>query len=169
MKSNLLMNFNVDRSSGTLMVTREFNAPVENVWAAWTQSELLDQWWAPKPWKARTKTMDFREGGYWLYAMVGPDGTEHWGRNDYESITPLKSFTARDSFCDENGKINTELPGAFWKNTFRESSGITTVTILSKYDSPEDLEKVLEMGMQEGFTAALSNLDELLKETISAA
>lgn len=63
-----------DAANKKLIVVREFDAPLAEVWKAWTDSSILDQWWAPKPWKAKTKTMDFREGGTWLYSMVGPDG-----------------------------------------------------------------------------------------------
>lgn len=69
-----------------LKVERTFNAPIELVWRAWTEAELLDQWWAPKPWKSETSHMDFSEGGYRLYAMVGPEGEKHLGRTDYRSI-----------------------------------------------------------------------------------
>ncbi|MDZ7624970.1 MAG: SRPBCC domain-containing protein [Ignavibacteriaceae bacterium] len=61
------MDFIVDKQNNKVKVTREFAAPLSKVWAAWTQSELLDQWWAPKPWKAKTKEMEFKEGGHWLY------------------------------------------------------------------------------------------------------
>src|SRR5687767_119217 len=83
-----------------MTIVREFNAPLEDVWNAWTDSSILDLWWAPKPWKAVTKKMDFREGGFWLYCMEGPDGTQTWAREDYETIVPHKRFTAYDSFCD---------------------------------------------------------------------
>ena len=99
MKSSLLMDFSVEKENSTIKVKREFAAPLEKVWAAWTQSELLDQWWAPKPWKARTKSMNFSVGGFWLYAMVGPDGTEHWARADYKAIASLKSFKGEDFFA----------------------------------------------------------------------
>jgi uncharacterized protein YndB with AHSA1/START domain len=72
MNSNLQFDFLVDKESNTITVKREFAANRQLVWSAYTESELLDQWFAPKPWKARTKTMDFREGGHWLYAMVSP-------------------------------------------------------------------------------------------------
>jgi uncharacterized protein YndB with AHSA1/START domain len=58
--------YSKDASNKKLKVEREFDAPVAQVWNAWTQPELLDQWWAPKPWKANTKSMDFREGGRWF-------------------------------------------------------------------------------------------------------
>ncbi len=64
-----------------ITVTRHFDASPELVWRAWTESELLDQWWAPQPWKAETKFLSFKVGGYWLYAMVGPDNSKHLGEN----------------------------------------------------------------------------------------
>ena len=67
-----------DLANKKIIVTREFDAPIEDVWKAWTERNILDEWWAPKPWKARTKSMEFKPGGRWLYAMVGPNGEEHW-------------------------------------------------------------------------------------------
>lgn len=166
MRTNLLMKFNVDRGNSRIIVDREFAAPISQVWAAWTQPHLLDQWWAPKPWKARTKKMDFTVGGYWLYAMVGPEGEEHWGRNDFRSIEEYKSFSARDSFCNENGDINKSFPQALWTVTFSEKDDHTLVHVETQYESLEALEKILEMGMQEGFTAALENLDAVLEEEL---
>ena len=164
MKSSLLMNFTVDKENKKLLVEREFAAPLSNVWAAFTQAELLDQWWAPKPWQARTKTMEFREGGYWLYAMVGPEGEEHWGRMDYKTITPKSSFSAVDSFVDAEGTVNKDLPSATFKNDFRETGETTTVTMVTTYPKLEDLETVINMGMKEGLTMALENLDALLEK-----
>lgn len=74
MKTNLLIDFSVDKQKNNIQVKREFTAPLNKVWEAWTESQLLNQWWAPKPYKAKTKVMDFREGGYWLYSMEGPEG-----------------------------------------------------------------------------------------------
>lgn len=161
MKSNLLMHFSVDRENKKINVERAFAAPVDKVWAAWTEHQILDQWWAPKPWKARTKTMDFKEGGYWLYAMVGPEGEEHWARADYKTIAPLKSFSAQDAFCDSDGVINESLPGSAWFNQFSESDGSTLVSIEITFKELSDIETNLQMGFKEGFEAALQNLDEL--------
>src|SRR5688572_6195752 len=110
MKQSLFMNFLVNKENKQIKVEREFDAPLNLVWAAWTESEILDQWWAPKPWKTETKEMNFTEGGYWLYAMKGPEGEVHWCRADYQSIKPLKSFSGLDAFCDEAGNVNTDLP-----------------------------------------------------------
>ncbi|MFN4763194.1 SRPBCC domain-containing protein [Gillisia sp. Q332] len=162
MKTDLLMNFSIDRENKRINVKREFAAPLSKVWAAWTESRILDQWWAPKPWKATTKTMDFKEGGFWLYVMEGPSGTKHWSRADYKEIISLKSFSGWDAFCDENGTVDTALPISFWTVGFSEKSNSTLVSIETKFDLLSDLEKLLEMGFKEGFTAALENLDELL-------
>lgn len=162
MKTSLLMDFTVDKVNNKILVKREFAAPLSNVWAAWTESRLLDQWWAPKPWKARTKELNFKEGGTWIYAMVGPDGTESWARADFETIQPLKRFTAYDTFCDENGNINHDFPGAYWNNEFSEYHDSTMLSIEVKFKELSDLEKYIEMGFKEGFTSALENLDQLL-------
>jgi uncharacterized protein YndB with AHSA1/START domain len=80
MNMNLSFNFVVDKERQTITVTREFAAPLALVWQAYTKADILDQWWAPKPWKTRTKRMDFSEGGEWLYAMVGTRRRRTLGR-----------------------------------------------------------------------------------------
>ena len=151
-----------DVQNKKLRIVREFDAPVANVWRAWTESNLLDNWWAPKPWKAKTKSMDFSEGGFWLYCMEGPDGTQHWARADYLRITPGKSFVLVDSFCDEAGNKIDTAPSMHWKNDFIPTNTGTRVEVEITFASEADIEKIIEMGFKEGFTAALGNLDELL-------
>ncbi len=159
---HLFMDFSVDMENSKVNVRREFAAPLQNVWDAWTKSELLDQWWAPKPYVAKTKSMDFREGGTWFYAMIGPEGDEHRCRADFKTIRPHESITWADAFCDENWNTNTEFPSTSWNITFSESDGSTFVNVNLVYAKRSDLEMILQMGMKEGFTAALGNLDELL-------
>lgn len=158
------MDFSVDKSARKIKVKREFAAARDRVWSAWTDASLLDQWWAPKPWKAVTKVMDFREGGYWLYAMTGPDGEKHWARADFLSIRPQESFSYKDAFCDENGTINQSLPQAEWMNRFSENGNSTVVEIEISYENLSDLESIIEMGFKEGFSSGLENLDELLEK-----
>lgn len=163
MKSNLLFDFSVNKENKTISVKREFAAGLDQVWAAWTRSELLDQWWAPKPYHVKTKSMDFREGGSWLYAMISPENEAHWCTLDYKKITDRESFSGLDAFCDEQGNINTGFPRSLWTNSFSGNNETTTVDILIRYDDLSDLEKILEMGFREGFTMCLGNLDELLE------
>lgn len=163
MKSNLLFNFSVNKENKTINVQREFNAELELVWKAWTEPELLNLWWAPKPWKAETKSMDFKEGGYWHYAMVSPEGEKHWAKVLYLSIIDKKSFSAKDGFCDENGNMNQELPQNHWDNQFIPKENQTLVDVTLTFDSLNDLEKIIEMGFKEGFEMALSNLDQYIE------
>jgi uncharacterized protein YndB with AHSA1/START domain len=162
MRNNLLMDFTVDKENSTVKVKREFAAPVSNVWAAWTEQELLDQWWAPKPWKSRTKSMDFKVGGRRIYAMVGPEGEEHWALADFKSITPTTNFKFLDAFCDSDGNINKDFPRSDWNVDFKETDGSTIVYVEIKHENLSDLEMIIEMGFKEGFTMALENLDGLL-------
>lgn len=151
-----------DFSGRKITIVRNFNAPPQSVWRAWTEPELLDQWWAPKPWKAQTKSLEFKVGGSWLYAMVGPDNTTHWARVDYLSINPNNSFTAADCFCDENGITNKDFPAMYWKNDFLPTEAGTTVHVEITFTDLADLEKIIEMGFESGFTAALTNLEHYL-------
>src|SRR5690606_17504245 len=125
---NLLMDFSVDKENNRIIVKREFAAPVASVWAAWTQSELLDQWWAPKPYKAVTRTMDFREGGYWHYAMTGPEGDSNWCKMEYKTITREQNYTVWNGFSDENGGKNTDIPGMDMNVGFGPANDNTLVT-----------------------------------------
>jgi uncharacterized protein YndB with AHSA1/START domain len=145
-----------------LFILREFDAPLEHVWKAWTERDLLDQWWAPKPWKTVTKSMDFREGGLWFYTMEGLDGSNIYCRVDYKSIKPQESFSGGDAFCDENGIVTSDMPSMIWNNQFSRTESGSKVEVEIDFASEDDLNRIIEMGFKEGFTAALSNLDELL-------
>jgi uncharacterized protein YndB with AHSA1/START domain len=163
MKNKLQFDFLVDKEKNTMTVKREFAAKRQLVWDAYTKSELLDQWFAPKPFTTKTKSMDFSEGGHWLYAMIDPDGKEYWGRMDYQKIKPIDHYTALDGFCDETGKLNPELPRANWEVTFSDMQKNTMVQTLVTFKSLSDLETVINMGMQEGLTSTMERLDELLE------
>lgn len=162
MKSNLQFDFVTNKENSSITIKREFAAEKELVWQAYTDSAILDQWWAPKPWTARTKTMNFTEGGHWLYAMVSPEGDEHWARMDYQKIDPENSYVGIDAFCHPNGEVNTAMPRANWNANFEERGDHTLVTNIVKYDSLEQLEMVIKMGMKEGITMTMEFLDQLL-------
>lgn len=171
MNSNLKFDFEVNKENNTIVLKREFAASLEMVWKAWTTAELLDQWWGPEPCRAKTKSMDFREGGHWLYCMIVPaslTGAEteqiHWGKQLYEKIISHKIFSGTDIFCDENGNANPEFPTGRFENVFSEqANGRTLVTMISTHNSFEDIEAVIAMGFKEGIIVSFNQLDELLK------
>lgn len=162
MSHNLTFDFSVDKKNNTITVKREFAAELALVWDAYTKSEILDQWWAPRPWKAKTKTMDFRDGGHWHYAMVGPTGEEHWSWADYKNIQVHKKFTGLDAFADAHGNINKAMPQSKWDATFTAKGEMTLVELHITYPDLAQLEATIQMGFKEGLTMAMEGLDELL-------
>lgn len=162
MNKAVLFNFLVDKENNEIKVERSFDAPIDLVWAAWTEADILDQWWAPKPYQAVTKSMNFTEGGRWHYYMLGPEGDQHWCLFDYETIKPLEYFAGIDAFCDENAVMNQTKPRVKWENSFNDKENQTVVNILLHFDKWEDLETIIEMGFKEGFTAGLENLDQYI-------
>lgn len=159
---NLAFDFSVNKEDNTITVKREFAAKVSLVWDAYTKSEILDQWWAPKPWKARTKSFDFKNDGHWHYAMVGPEGEEHWAWADYKNIDPKKKFTGLDAFADVDGNINRELPQSTWEVKFTDKGTLTLVELYISYPDLAQLEATIQMGFKEGLSMAMNGLDELL-------
>jgi len=155
---------NKDLANKTVIVKREFDVPLEKVWRAWTESELLDKWWAPRPWKAATKSMDFREGGTWLYAMISPEDDKSWYKAEFKTIEDHKSFTTFDAFCNENGLTDTQFPGINRSNQFFITNTGTSIEIRLSVASEADLQKILDIGFEQAFIAALNNLDELLSK-----
>lgn len=158
----LQFDFLVDKEHNKLTIKREFAAGRQLVWDAYTKSELLDQWFAPKPLTTKTKSMDFREGGHWIYAMIEPNGTEYWARLDYVKINPIDSYQAMDAFANPEGEINPDLPRAAWDVSFHDKNDHSLVETVVTYNSLNDLETVIQMGMKEGLTSTLERLDDLL-------
>jgi uncharacterized protein YndB with AHSA1/START domain len=160
------MEFIVNKETKTVSITKEFDAKRDLVWDAYTKAELLDQWWAPKPYASKTKVMEFKEGGRRFYAMVSPEGAERWAIQKYTSITPKSNFKFFNAFADADE--NPDLPGSDWDFSFDEQDGTTKVSISIYNESLERLEKMVEMGFVEGAKMQLKNLEELLA-TLSKA
>ena len=160
MTNNLLFDFTVDKAAKTVFITREFDADLSLVWDAYTKKEILDQWWAPKPWSSKTKVMDFKVGGRRFYAMVSPEGQERWAIQKYTSISPKTNFKMFNAFADKDE--NPELPGSERDYTFSEQEGKTLVSITIYNESLARMEKMIEMGFTEGFKMSMNNLENVL-------
>lgn len=153
-----------DIENKRVTIVRTFNAPRSAVWHAWTTAEALEKWWAPLPYKAVTGSFEFREGGYWHYYMLSPEGEKTWCYVEYESIDAEKSFSAEDSFCDEQMNLSHDMPHMHWRNEFAEHDRKTTVTATITFASSADLQKIVDMGFEEGFTMGLNQLEALLAQ-----
>jgi len=162
MSITLFFDFTVDKQNNSINIKREFAADRPTVWDCYTKSEILDQWWMPLPWKSRTKSMDFREGGSWLYAAVGPNGEEHWSIATYTKIIPRELFLANDAFCDADGNIIPSMPQSKWSMHFSDMGKNTLVHGIMQFPDLAQLEQTIAMGFKEGLTMAMENLDALL-------
>lgn len=167
MNRNLQFDFLINKENKTITVTREFKAELESVWNAWTKAEILDQWWAPLPYRNETISMNFTNGGMWHYAMISPENEKHYCKAYYKNIETLISFSYKDAFCNDKGVDMIEMPSMNWTNTFTANADITKVSVLLNFDSIEQLENIIKMGFKEGFTMGLNQLDNLLS-TLSA-
>ncbi|MBS1646808.1 MAG: SRPBCC domain-containing protein [Bacteroidetes bacterium] len=162
MKKNPAFDFIVDKATKTIRVKREFNSELSLVWDAFTKPEILDQWWAPKPFASKTKYMNFEVGGKRFYAMISPEGQEHWSIQEYTAIYPKTHFKMNSFFSDKEG--NPNLPGSNWDLNFSEENGTTKVSITIYNESLDRMESMIEMGFKEGFTMVLENLDKYVEE-----
>lgn len=162
MNNDSTFDFIIDKPSKTVSINMEFDAPLPLVWDAFTKAEILDQWYAPKPWMSKTKYMDFKEGGRRFYAMVSTEGVEKWSVQTYTSISPKTNFKMTSAFSDENE--NQELPGSDWDLTFSDLNEKTAVSISIYNESLKRMENMIELGFKEGFTMTKNNLDNLLKK-----
>ena len=160
MSTNSELDFTVDKAAKTVIIKREFDADLSLVLDAFTKAELLDQLLPPKPRTAKTKYQDFKVGGKRFYAMISPDGQDHWAIQEYTSITPKTNFKMYNAFADKDE--NPELPGSEWDLNFSEQNGTTKVSITIYNESLARMEKMIEMGFKEGLTMQMNNLEKLL-------
>lgn len=156
--NNLFFDFKVDKEAKKVFITRDFNAPLDLVWEAFTKAELLDQWVAPTPFTAKTIYMDFVEGGKRFYAMISPEGNERWALQQYKTIQPKTFFSLFNTFTDADE--NPDPTGSDWEYTFNSIDDKTQVHIEIYNESFERMESLLE-GFKIGFTMTLENLDSL--------
>ncbi|HEX5940222.1 MAG TPA: SRPBCC domain-containing protein [Dehalococcoidia bacterium] len=154
--------FTTDLENGELVATRTFDAPRQLVFAAYSSCDHIKNWWGPRTYPTTFCEMDFRPGGTWRYCMTGPEGDEAWGKGVYSEIVEPERIVYRDYFTDSQGVESAEMPSAAITVEFRQQNGRTELVSKTKYDSKEDLQKVLEMGVEEGFAETLDRLEEYL-------
>ena len=155
----------VETRGRELILTRVFDAPKNLLFQMWTSCEHLSHWWGPKEWPMDECTMDFREGGGWLYCLRGPnEGDESWGKAIYQEIDQPDKLVYKNYFTDSNGTVNEEMPEMRVTVEFIAQNGQTKMIETTLYDSPETRKSVVEMGAVEGMNSSLDRLEERLAE-----
>ena len=156
--------FEPDLAAKKIRIVREFNAPIEKVWKAYTVPELVEKWIAPKPWKAETKISDFTVGGVWLYAMVGPEGEKHWVYDEYTKIENCSVISSTGMFCDGEGNPNPDGPKTYVNTKFSSIEGNRTkIESVITFDDEATIKWFVEGGFKEGTAMAYDQLDEVLE------
>ena len=149
-------------SATEIKLVRRFAASREQLWAMWTRAEHLRQWWGPLGWTTPVCQVDFRPGGAWFYCMQDPDGNRYCGKMIYGEIDAPRRFTGTDVFTDEDGNANEEMPKAHTSYHFAETDDETILTNVSRYDSGEQRDQVIEMGVEAGVNQTLDRLEAYL-------
>ena len=154
--------FTEDHENNRLVAVRRFEAPIEKVWNAWSDADLLSKWWAPAPYTCEIHTMEFYAGGFWMYTMNGPEGDAYTGRMDFLNIVKLEKIEAEEYFCDEKGEKAGDIPPMHLDVIFESDGVSTTVTATYTYASPEAFEQMVQMGAAEGWDLSCNQLEALL-------
>ena len=152
------------RSETNLTITREFDAPRDLVWKAWTETEHIKEWFGPEGFTTRVKTNDVVPGGKFDYAMIGPDGTEYPGTSIFKEIVAPEKIVATDDFGEEMKAENPDLPGGMIVTTTFEDLGgsRTRVVISTEHASAEDKKKHEDMGVVAGWNSSLDKFERVL-------
>lgn len=160
-----------DLANKTLIIERVFDAPNEKLWRAYSEKELFEKWWGPEGWKTTVKEFNFTPGGRNHYGMKCLDerqtdwyGQTSWGLMRYDTISAPNSFSYKDYFADEDGNPTEGMPVLVNTVEFVEVDGKTKLVSRVVGETAEDIEKVVAMGMVEGYTSTTDRLQQLLTE-----
>lgn len=157
---------NLEALSFTLVA--EFDADVKRVWQVWEDPRQLERWWGPPTWPATFEQLDFQPGGKAAYYMTGPDGTKARGWWRITSIQAPNQLEFDDGFADENGDHVEAMGTTHAAVTLEEIGDRTRMTVLSTFESEEQMKQMVEMGMEEGMREAAGQIDALLAEPATA-
>ena len=158
-----------DPEALTMTVIADFAATRQRLWEAYTDPRQIEKFWGPVEWPATFHRHDVFPGGRSHYTMHGPNGEASSGFWEFLAVTPGESFEVRDGFASEDGEENTDMPSMRMTFQFEETDGGSRLTTTTHFGSAEQLEQLLEMGMEEGMTSAMSQIDDVLADLESFA
>lgn len=153
----------------TLTVVADFPVPVSRLWDAYADPRQIEKFWGPVGWPAQFTRHDMAPGGRSHYAMHGPDGQRSSGYWEFLAVDPGVSFEVLDGFADADGNPNADMPSMRMEFQFSESDGGSRLTTTTFFGSVEELEQLLEMGMEEGMRSAMSQIDDVVADLQSFA
>lgn len=153
-----------DTEKLTLEFVAEFDASEERVWQVWEDPRQLERWWGPPTYPATFERYEFVPGGDVRYFMTGPDGSTPrgwWKITDVQAPTRLEFD---DGFAGDDGEPSGFLGVSHCVVTLEGTGGGTRMTLVSSFESLEQLEEMTKMGMEEGMRDAMGQIDAILAE-----
>lgn len=152
-----------DIDSRTLTITADFAAPAARVWEVYADPRQLERVWGPPTYPATFVDHELAPGGRMNYFMTSPEGEKYYGYWEITEVNQPKGFAFNDGFAlDDTFAPNPDLPVSTNEFTFVETEGTTHATYVSTYASVEALQQVLAMGVVEGASGAINQIDALL-------
>ena len=151
-----------DPDNLTMTLDAEFDATPDQVWSLWADPRKLERWWGPPTWPATFEQHDVVVDGRSSYYMTGPDGEKSHGWWHFLVIDEPHSLEFEDGFADEAGVPDPEMPTIRARVELQDTADGTRMTVTSRFATLEQMEQVLEMGMAEGMTLAMGQIDEIL-------
>jgi uncharacterized protein YndB with AHSA1/START domain len=152
-----------DPEALTLTIETEHAAPIERVWELWQDPHLLEQWWGPPTYPATMVEHDLTPGGRVRYYMTGPEGDKARGWWHVLEVDAPHHLSFENGVADETGEPMVGMPFMIMQVALREApTGETRMTIEGTFPSTEAMERYLSMGMEEGITGSVSQIDALL-------
>jgi uncharacterized protein YndB with AHSA1/START domain len=151
-----------DPANLTLEFVTQLDATPERVWELWEDPRQLEKWWGPYAYPATFVRHDFEVGGESRYFMTGPEGqiAPGWWRID--SLDKPKSLTFANGIAGEDGEPMADIAPMAASMSLESVDGGTRMTVISRFSDPAQMELLLNMGMEEGMSQALSQIDALL-------
>lgn len=156
-----------DPAALTMTVVAEFPVPVQRLWDAYADPRQLERFWGPPTYPARFTRHDMYPGGRSEYAMTGPAGDVSRGYWEFLSVHPQESFEVRDGFAAEDGSDNHDMPSMRMVFRFTATATGSQVSTTTYFNSVEDLDQLLAMGMEEGMREAMAQMDAVVADLAS--
>jgi uncharacterized protein YndB with AHSA1/START domain len=154
-----------DADARTMTITARFDAPIARVWQIWSDPRQLERWWGPPTYPATVTEHDLAPGGTVAYAMTGPEGDRHHGRWRVRAVDPPHRLEVEDAVADADGSPSPDRPASVMRVNLSELAGGGTQMVLTvAWAGDEGMEWMVATGTDAGMTAAVGQIDELLKE-----
>ena len=151
-----------DLDNLTFTLIADFDAPPEQVWQLWADPRLLERWWGPPTYPATVERHDLTPGGDVAYFMTGPEGDRVHGWWRVASVNPPKSLEFSDGFANADGTPNAEMPVMTMQVQLTDRGKGTRMEVRTTFDSREQMDQIMKMGLAEGIQEAAGQMDALL-------